>query len=110
MKRNSQEKLKDFKDGKCTQCRSKAANICCKQEKTITTFKSHQTNKTWKIFHKTNCNCKPFVLRSYGVFNMQPKYVSKNKTPLDLSIIRFINYRKELKDPKAILSDKHCQK
>ena len=59
---------------------------------------------------QANCNCKPFVLRSYGVFNMQPKYVSKNKTPLDLSIIRFINYRKELKDPKAILSDKHCQK
>ena len=32
-----------------------AGNICCKQVKTTTTFKSQQANKTWKIFHNTNC-------------------------------------------------------
>lgn len=47
---------KDFKilkEGKCTSCKPKAGNICCKQVKTTATIKTHQTNKTWKIFHNT---------------------------------------------------------
>ena len=34
--------LKTLKEGKCTPCRSKAGNICCKQVKTTTRFKSQQ--------------------------------------------------------------------
>ena len=48
------------------------------------------TNKTWKIFHITNC-----------------KYVGKNKTPFN---IRLNNHRKDIKDPKAIVADKQFQK
>ena len=58
--------LKTLEERKCTSCRSKAGNICCKQVKTTTTIKSQQTNKTWKIFHNTNCKTE-----SYGVCNMQ---------------------------------------
>ena len=49
------KELKNLKEGKCTPCRSKAGNICCKQVKTTTTFKGQQINKTWMIFHNTNC-------------------------------------------------------
>ena len=53
--RRVKKDLKTSKEGKCTRCRSKAGNICCKQVKTTITFKSQQTNKTWKIFRNTNC-------------------------------------------------------
>ena len=58
------------KEGKCTPCRSKTGNVCCKQVKTATTFKSKQTNKTWKIFHSTNS--KTICHLSYRVLDMQP--------------------------------------
>ena len=41
--------LKTLKEGKCTPCRSKAGNICCKQVKTTTRFKSQQKKKKRKI-------------------------------------------------------------
>ena len=63
--------LKTLKEGKCTSFSSKAGDICCKQIKTTATFKSQQTNKTWKIFHNTNCKNRICHLY-YGVHNMQP--------------------------------------
>ena len=57
--------LKTLKEGKCTPCRSKAGNTCCKQVETTTTFKSQQTNKAWKIFHNTNCK------REYAIYLME---------------------------------------
>ena len=44
--------LKTLKEEKCTPCRSKAENICCKQVKITTIFKTQQTKKTWKINFK----------------------------------------------------------
>ena len=41
----------------------------------------------------------------YAIFNL--KYVGKNETPFN---IRLKNHRKDVKDPKAILSDKQFQK
>ena len=40
-----------------------------------------------------------------AICNLQ--YVGKNETPLN---IRLNNHRKDVKDPKAILADKHFQK
>ena len=104
--RKSQERFKDFKKGKCTPCSSKAGNISCKQVKTTTTLESQQTNKTWKIFHNTNCKIEYVIyLMEHTICNLQ--YVDKNETPFS---IRLNNHRKDVKDPKAILADKHFQK
>ena len=86
--------------------RSKAGNVCCKQVKTTTTFKSQQTNKTWKIFHNTICKTEYAIyLLECIICNVQ--YVRKNETPFN---IRLKNYREDVKDPKAILADKYFQK
>ena len=41
-------------------------NICYKQVKATTIFKSQQTSKTWKIFHNTNCKteCVIYLMES----------------------------------------------
>ena len=45
--------LKPLKEDKCTPCRSKVGNICCKQLKTTTTFKGQQTKQNLEnISHK----------------------------------------------------------
>ena len=98
--------LKTLKEGNCTLWRSKAGNVCCKQVKTTTTFKSQQTNKTWKIFHNTICKTEYAIyLLECIICNLQ--YVRKNETPFN---IRLKNYREDVKDPKAILADKYFQK
>ena len=94
--------LKTLEEGNCTLWRSKAGNVCCKQVKTTTAFKSQQTNKTWKIFHNTICKTEYAIyLLKCIICNLQ--YVRENETPFN---IRLKNYRKDVKDPKAILADK----
>ena len=71
--------LKTLKEGKCTPYRSKAGNICCKQVKTTTRFKSQQQQKkkNWKIFHNTNCETEYTIyLRECIICNLQ--YVREN--------------------------------
>ena len=53
-------------------CRSTAGNICFKQMKTTTTFRSQQRNKTLKIFHNTNCKIKYAIYFMECTYNMQP--------------------------------------
>ena len=82
---------------------SKNGNICCEQVKTTATFKSQQTTKTWKIFH---CETEYVIcLMECIICNLQ--YVDENETPFS---IRLNNHRKDVKDPKAILADKHFWK
>ena len=106
--RRVKKNLKTLKEGKPTPCRSKARNVCCKQVKTITIFKRQQTNKTWKIFHKTNCKTEYAIyLLERIICNLQYVSVGKNETPFNF---RLNNHRKDVKDPKAILADKHFNK
>ena len=85
---------------------SKSGNICCKQLKTTTTFKSQQTNKSWKIFYDTNSKTENATYLTECIkYNLQ--YVSKNKIPFK---IRLNNHRKNVNDPEAIFADKHFQK
>ena len=73
---------------------------------TTTTFKSQQTNKTCEIFHNTNCKTEYVIyLMECKICNLQ--YVGKNETSFN---IRLNNYRKDVKDPQAILADKHFHK
>ena len=44
---------------------------------------------------------------SYEVYNMNLQYVGRNETPFK---IRLSNHRKDVKDTKAILADKHIKK
>ena len=63
---------------------------------TATIFKSQQTNKTWKIFHNTNCKAEYAIyLMKCTICNLE--YVGKNKTPFS---IRLNNHRKDEKTPK----------
>ena len=74
--------------------------------KTTTTFKNQQTNKTWKIFHNKNCKAEyALYIMKCTICNLQN--VGKNKTPFNT---RSNNHRKNVKDPKAIVADKHFQK
>ena len=65
------------------------------------------TNKqNWKIFHIVNCKKEYAIyLMECTICNLQ--YVVKNETPFN---IRLTNHRKDVKDPEAILADKHFQK
>ena len=74
--------------------------------KTTATFKSQQTNKTWKIFHNTKYKIEYAIyLMECAICNLQ--YVGKNKTSFN---IKLTNHRKDVKAPKAIIADKHFQK
>ena len=45
---------------------------------TTTAFKSQQTNKTWKIFHNTNCKTEYVIyLMEFAICNLQ--YVGKTR-------------------------------
>ena len=97
--------LKALKEGKCTTYRPKAGNICCKQMKTTAAFQKQQTSKTYKLY---NANCKTeytIYLMECIICNLQ--YASKNETPFK---IRLNNHRKDVKNSKAILADKHFKK
>ena len=98
--RRVKKDLKSLKEGKCTTCRAKTGNICCEQVKTTATFKSQQITKTWKIFH---CETEYVICLMESIIRNQ-RYVDENETPLS---IRLNNHRKDVKDPKAILADKH---
>ena len=71
-----------------------------------TTFKSNQTNKTFKIYDKVNYKSSfVFCLLECYILNIQ--YVGKSETSCN---IRVNNYRKEIKNPNAILAFKHHYK
>ena len=95
--------LKTLKKGKCIPIRSKARNMLQTSENYNNV--EEPTNKTWKIFHITNCKTEYAIyLMECTIYNLQ--YVGKNETPFNIS---FSNHRKHLKDPKSILGEKHFQ-
>ena len=74
--------------------------------KTTATLNGKQTNKTWKIFHNTNCKTEYAIyLMECIICNLQ--YVRKSETTFN---IRLNHHRKDVKDPEAILADKHFSK
>ena len=79
-----EESIKTSQEGKCTPCRSKAGNICCKQVKTTTRFKSQQKKKKLEDISQYKLWDRIYHL-SYGVHNMQPT-VCLQKLKLDWTI------------------------
>ena len=66
------------------------------------TFRSNQTNKTFKIYHKINCKSSfAICLLEYYICNIQ--YMGKSETPFN---IRLSNHRKDVRNPNAIRASK----
>ena len=80
--------------GKYVPCNSTRC-LCCQQLISTATFKSNQTNKTFKICHRVNCksNFVIYLLDCY-IYNIQ--YVDKSETPFN---IRLNNHKKDVKHP-----------
>ena len=88
--------------GKHVRCNSTRC-LCSQQLISAATFKSNQTKKTFKIYHRANCKSSfvIFLLECY-ICNIQ--YVGKSETPF---YIRLNNRRKEVKNPNAMPACKH---
>ena len=88
--------------GKCVPCNSTRC-LCCQQLISTTTFKSNQTNKTFKIYHRVNRK-NSFVIYLLGCYICNIQYVGKSETPFN---IRLNNHRKDVKNPNSIPVCKH---
>ena len=88
--------------GKCVPCNSTRC-LCCQQLISTTTFKSNQTNKTFKIYHRVNCRSSfdVYLLECY-VCTIQ--YVGKLETSFNISLK---NHRKDVKNTNVIPACKH---
>ena len=75
--------------GKCSPCRSRYNNLCCRQVQSTSSFKSYQTQEIFKILHNTNCRSSNVIyLLHCNKCNIQ--YVGKTENPFN---IRLNNHR-----------------
>ena len=88
--------------GKCDPCNSTRC-LYCQQLISTTTFRSNQTSKTFKIYHRVNCK-RSFVIYVLECYICNIQYVGKSETPFN---IRLNNHRKDVKNPNAIPACKH---
>ena len=88
--------------GKCVPCNSTRC-LCCQQLISTTTFKSNQTNKMFKIYHRVNCKSS-FVIYLLECYICNIQYVGKSETPFN---IRLNSHRKNVENPNAIPACKH---
>ena len=88
--------------GKCVPCNSKRC-ICFQQLISTTTFKSNQTNETFKIYHRVNCKSS-FVIYQLECYIYSIQYAGKSETPVS---IRLNSHRKDTKNHNAIPVCKH---
>ena len=98
-------KNKHLSPGKCTPCRTRNNNLCCKQVLSTSTFKSQQTQEVFKIFHKTNCRSN-FVIYLMECKKCKIQYVGKTDNQFN---IRLNNHRHGANNPTedTIPAQKH---
>ena len=76
----------------CQPCNN-SSSLCCKYLDSTSTFTSHVTNKTYNIYHKTNCKSKNVIyLLECTLYSKQ--YVGKSEWPFNL---RLNNYKHRIK-------------
>ena len=90
--------------GKCVPCNSTRC-LCC-QQLSKATFKSNQTNKTFKIYHRVNCKSN-FVIYLLECYICNIQYIGKSETPFN---IRLNNHRKDVKYPNATPAFKYLNR
>ena len=91
-----QRNKKNTQKGKCRPCLTKSNNLCCRQVKSATTFKSQQTNRSFDIFHNTNCRSS-FVIYLMECRICHIQYVGKTETSFN---VRLNNHRNNAYNPK----------
>ena len=91
--------------GKCVPCNS-TRYLCYQQLIPTTTFKSNQTDKKFKIYHRVNWK-RSFVIYLLKCYICNIQYVGKSETPFN---IRLKNHSKDVKNPNAIPPCKHFNK
>ena len=98
-------KTKNNHTVKCVPCNSTHC-LCCHQLISTTTFKSNQTNKTFKIHHRVKCKSSfvIYLLECY-IYNIQ--YVGTLETPFN---IRLNKHRKDVKNLNAVPASKHLNR
>ena len=88
--------------GKCVPCNATRC-LCCQQLISTTSFKSNQTNKTFKIFHRVNWK-RSFVIYPLECHICNIQYIGKSEAPFN---IRLNNHRKDVKNPNGTPACKH---
>ena len=88
--------------GKRVPCNS-TRYLFCQQLISTTTFKSNQTNKAFKIYHRVHCKIS-FVIYLLECYIGNIQYVGKSERPCK---IRLNNHRNDVKSPNAIPAPKH---
>ena len=87
---NKNEKLIKTKNnhhtGKCVSCNSTRC-LCCQQLISTTTFKSNQTNKTFKIYRRVNCQAVSLYIYQNAVSATFNKLVNQKQNSTLGSII-----------------------
>ena len=91
--------------GKCVPCNS-TRYLCYQQLISTATFKSNQTDKKFKIYHRVNWK-RSFVNYLLKCYICSIQYVGKSETPFNISLN---NHRKDVKNLNAIPPCKHFNK
>ena len=86
---NKVVRRKELKTGTCRPCLTRYNNLCCKHISSTSSFKSNQTNETFKIFHNTNCRS-DYVVYLLECRKCKIQYVGKTETPFN---VRLNNHR-----------------
>ena len=76
--------------GNCGPCLTRNDNLCCKQIKKTTTFKSHITKKKYNIFHRVNCKSR-YVIYLLECSICQKQYVGKSEWPMNIRLNKHRN-------------------
>ena len=81
----------------CVPCNSTRC-FCCQELISTTTFKSNQTDKTFKMYHRVNCKSS-FIIYLRGCYICNIQYVGKSETPKHHSTLSSITAEKMSKIP-----------
>jgi hypothetical protein len=92
--------------GSCRPCLSRNDNLCCKQIRRTSQFRSSVTNKKYKIFHKVNCKSK-WVVYLLECIICKLQYVGKSEWPMN---IRLNKHRNDVHRADGLDVCKHFQK
>ena len=97
-------KKKTKSTGKCTPCRSKQGNKCCKQVKGTSIFRNRFTKKEYRIFHNLTCKDKNVIYLLECTKCGHKAYVGKSEIPMNE---RINGHRSDAKRTDKLEVDTH---
>ena len=97
---------KKQKVGKCEPCNSRGGNLCCKQIRTTTSFKSAQNNRIFNILHNVNCKSTNVIYLMECTLCLKSQYIGKAEWTLNR---RINSHRNDVWRVDGPPCDKHFQ-